>query len=183
MAQCLANIRVSIESLKAVAMSRSHLLLLPAAAFLMAGCGQSEPKSATPAKPMEKAIYMSTSDCAEGGKLSADQCGILIDRAVKAHEAKAPTFKGVRSCEEASGPDRCEKLMDGSFRMRLQAFFFEINGAKSNAAPLYPSAKGAIGFRDAAKKPVNALDDGVFVSQASMTAAHDNARLAKVIPK
>ncbi|NOT71554.1 MAG: DUF1190 domain-containing protein [Hyphomicrobium sp.] len=165
-------------------MFRPHLPLLAATALLLAGCGQSEPKiPGAAAKPMEKAIFMSTTDCAESGKLPADQCGTLIDRAVKAHETKAPTFKGVRSCEEASGPDRCEKMMDGTFRMRLQAFLFEINGAKSTAAPLYPSAKGAIGFRDAAKKPVSARDDSLIVSQAALTAAHENARLAKEMAK
>ena len=56
---------------------------------LLAGCGEAEkPKAAAP--PAERGIYISASDCADGGKLSAEQCGQAIDQAVAAFpEAEA----------------------------------------------------------------------------------------------
>lgn len=160
-------------------MSRVTISVL-AATLCLTGCGKSQPKTAE-GKPIaiEKAIYMSAADCAEGGKLSADDCSILIDNAVKIHEKTAPVFKGVRSCEEASGPDRCEKDVNGNYRMRLQAFMFEIGGPQPVVTALYPSADGKIGFRDPAKKLVDARDDNLIVSQASLQTAHENAKLGK----
>jgi hypothetical protein len=149
-----------------------------AAALVLSGCGKSEQKQAA-AKPIEKAIYMSAADCMDGGKLTADECTILIERAVKMHEATAPTFKSLRSCEEASGMDRCEKDVAGAYRMRLQAFMFEIGGPQPIVSPLYPSADGKIGFRDSKKKLVAAIDDNMIVSQASLTVAHENAKIGK----
>ncbi|MEQ1718249.1 MAG: DUF1190 domain-containing protein [Hyphomicrobium sp.] len=159
-------------------MPRVSPLLLLSAALALSGCGKSEEKHAA-AKPIEKAIYMSVADCAEGGKLSDEACTILIDRAVKAHEATAPTFKGLRSCEEASGADRCEKDVTGAYRMRLQAFMFEIGGPQPIVSALYPSIEGKIGFRDAKKKSVDARDDNLTVSQGSLTVAYENAKIGK----
>ena len=158
-------------------MFRSSILIMSAASVVLTGCGKAEKKAA--GKPAEKAIYMSTEDCAGDGKLTADACAILIDRAVKAHEASAPTFKSLLSCEKSSGLDRCEKDISGAYRMRLQAFMFEISAAASSAKPLYPSAGGAIGFRDAAKAAVEVTTDGLIVTQAALSAAHDNAKMKK----
>lgn len=128
---------------------------------------------------MEKAIYMSAADCADGGKLNADVCSILIERAVAQHEKTSPTFKSLRSCEEASGADRCTRDANGSYRMRLQAFMFEIGGAQPIATPLYPALQGNVGFRDAKKQLVAAIDDNLIVSQASLQLAYENSKLGK----
>lgn len=158
-------------------MFRSSVLLISAAAVVLTGCGKAEKKAA--GKPAEKAIYMSTGDCADDGKLSADACAVLIDRAVKTHEATAATYQSLLSCEKATGIDRCEKGISGAYRMRLQAFMFEISAAASSAKPLYPSAGGAIGFRDSAKAAVDVTTDGLIVTQAALSAAHDNAKMKK----
>jgi len=147
-------------------------------ALALGGCGKSEQKQAA-AKPIEKAIYLSAADCADGGKLKPEECDTLIDRAVKAHEATSEKFKGLRSCEEAAGIDRCEKDVSGTYRMRLQAFMFEIGGPQPIVTALYPSIEGKVGFRDPKKKPVDARDDNITVSQASLQIAFENAKIGK----
>ncbi len=147
-------------------------------ALALGGCGKSEQKQAA-AKPVEKAIYLSAADCADGGKLKPEECDTLIDRAVKAHEATSEKFKGLRSCEEAAGIDRCEKDVSGTYRMRLQAFMFEIGGPQPIVTALYPSIEGKVGFRDPKKKPVDARDDNITVSQASLQIAFENAKIGK----
>lgn len=159
-------------------MLRSSMFAVLAASLALSACGKSEDKAAAKVQT-EKAVYMSAADCADGGKLSADVCAALIERAVKMHETQSQTFKSARACEDASGFDRCERLADGSYRMRLQAFMFEIVGPQGQATPLYPSIDGKVGFRDAAKKPVDARDDNLIVSQAALTLAHENAKIAK----
>ena len=154
------------------------LLFALAAALGLSGCGKSEDKVASKIET-EKAIYMSSADCTDGGKVAADMCAVLIDRAVKMHEAQAPTFKSLRSCETDAGVDRCERTGKELYRMRLQAFLFEIIGKQAMATPLYPSADAKIGFRDAAKKAVDARDENFIVSQASLTLAHENAKIGK----
>lgn len=161
-------------------MPRLYPVIPLMAALAVAGCGKGEQKSAASIPPAEKAIYMSTADCVNGEKLTAEVCSILVDRAVKIHEQTSETFKGLRSCEEASGPDRCERDMNGTYRMRMQAFLFEFGGGKQpNATPLYPSIEGKVGFRDTKKKAVAALDDNMIVSQQSLQVAYENSKIGK----
>lgn len=162
-------------------MSRTLSVVVLLAASVLAGCGKSGPaQNGAGAPPAEKAIYMSAADCANGGKLNADVCSALIDRAVKIHEQTSERFKGLRSCEEASGPDRCERDMNGTYRMRLQSFLFEFGaGMPPNATPLYPSIEGKVGFRDPKKKLVAALDDNMIVSQQSLEVAYENSKIGK----
>ena len=163
-------------------MSRLLKSLIPLAASLaLRACGGSAPpKKADGAKPAEKAIYMSAADCADAGKLTPDICSALIEKTVKEHQKTAKTFKGLRSCEEDSGVDRCEKDAEGNYRMRLQAFMFEIGGTPQPVVtPLYPSIDGKVGFRDAKKKPVDARDDNVAVSQQSLQIAFENSKIGK----
>ena len=145
----------------------SRIAALGTVTLALSACGGSAPQQPANKGPqLEKAIYMSAADCAEGGKLDADTCSALIEKAVKVHEQTSQTFKGLRSCEEASGVDRCEKDATGTYRMRLQAFMFELGGPQPIVTPLYPSIEGKIGFRDAKKKLVDARDDNLTVSQA-----------------
>ena len=158
-------------------MMRPAPVLAIAALFALAGCGQSEDK-AVAAVPVERAIYMSAADCADGGKVPAEKCDALIETAVKQHETSAPSFKSLRSCEEASGIERCENDVTGTYRMRLQAFLISF-GKTITSAPLYPSDGGKIGFRDDKKAVVDALSDAFTVSNAALQAAHENAKIAK----
>lgn len=147
----------------------------------VAGCGGSAPpKKDANAKPSEKAIFMSAADCAESGKLTPDVCSALIERTVKEHEKTAQVFKGIRSCEEFAGPDRCERDAEGNYRMRLQAFMFEFaGGPQPVVSPLYPSVDGKVGFRDAKKKLIDARDDNLAVSAQSLQIAYENSKTAK----
>ena len=115
-------------------MLRLSILAVIAASVALSACGKSDGKAAKEVI-IEKSIYMSGADCADAGKLKPDACSLLIDRAVKMHEAQAATFKSLRSCED------------------------EIGGPQPQAMPLYPSAEGKIGFRDAQKKLVDGRDD------------------------
>lgn len=163
-------------------MARTLSIIAILAATTLAGCGKSEPKQAAGTAPTaEKAIYMSSADCANGGKLDAEVCSALIEKAVKMHEQTSEQYKGLRSCEEAAGPDRCVRDMNGSYRMRLQAFMFEFGapGTPPTATPLYPSIEGKVGFRDTKKKAVEALDDNITISQQSLQVAYENSKIGK----
>ena len=94
---------------------------LLATAALLAGCGEA-PQIQAPPPPSEKGVFISVTDCAESGKISADLCAQAIDTAVAIHEQQAPSFKTLRRCATAMGPDRCDKSVDGHYRARLRHF-------------------------------------------------------------
>ncbi len=159
-------------------MMRPAPILALAAALALAGCGGKTEEKPVAAVAVDKAIYISSADCADGGKVPAEECDVLIDKAVKLHEKSATTFKSLRSCEEAAGLERCENDVTGTYRMRLQAFLVSF-GKPITAAPLYPSAGGKIGFRDDKKAAIDALSDAYTVSNAALQVAHENAKIAK----
>jgi hypothetical protein len=143
----------------------------------LSGCGadpQPAPKSAAPA--IERGVFISATDCAATGKLTLDQCGDAIDKAVASHEAHAPDFAALDRCEAMFGQDRCDKGFDQRYRPRLQAFFV-ILAKPARAVPLYPPANNMIGFQSPSKQPINATDETLRVSVAALTVAHENAKL------
>ena len=142
---------------------------------LLAGCGEAEkPKAAAP--PAERGIYISASDCADGGKLSAEQCGQAIDQAVAAHEQTAPGYKTLSQCIAAEGAERCDKTVGGAYRARLQAFFVTMSNPP-HGVPLYPPAGSSVGFRSPSRQAISAKDETLHVSLAALTLAHENAKL------
>lgn len=142
---------------------------------LLTGCGEAEkPKAAAP--PAERGIYISASDCADGGKLSAEQCAQAIDQAVAIHEQTAPGYKTLSQCIAAEGAERCDKTVDGAYRARLQAFFVTISNPP-HGVPLYPPAGSSIGFRSPSRQAVSARDESLHVSLAALTLAHENSKL------
>ncbi len=139
------------------------------------GCSKAEePKVAAP--PPEHGVYISASDCADGGKLTLDQCAAAIDEAVASHEAQAPTYKSVAQCAGTMGPDRCDKGVDGLYRARVQAFYIVLSDPPS-AVPLYPPTTPAIGFQSPSKQAIDARNENLHVSVAALTVAHENAKL------
>lgn len=168
-------------------MSRSAKPALVLLTLTLAACGGSSPsnppqgqgQAAAKGSGVEKAIYMSAADCGDAGKLKADVCSQLIERTVREHEKTAQVFKGLRSCEEFAGVDRCERDASGAYRMRLQAFMFEIGGPQPIVTPLYPSGDGKVGFRDAKKKAVDARDDNIAVSSQALQIAFENSKIGK----
>ena len=91
-----------------------------ASVTLLTACGKAEElKAAGP--PAERGIFISTSDCADSGKLTAEQCGQAVDMAVAAHEQQAPVYKTRRQCETVEGPERCDKSSDEQYRAGLTA--------------------------------------------------------------
>ena len=151
------------------------LAMLLTFAALLGGCGQAEAPKAPPPPP-ERGIFISASDCAENGILSAELCGQAVDKAVSIHEQAAPSYKSLRQCTAAEGPDRCSKAVDGSYRARLQAFFITMSNPP-DAIPLYPSTANAVGFRSAGRQAVDATDENIHVSIAALTVANENAKL------
>jgi hypothetical protein len=143
----------------------------------LGGCG--EDATAVPNGPAaERGIFISSSDCADAGKLTIDQCGQAIDKAVAMHNRKAASYKNLRDCAAVEGPDRCSRDVDGSYRSNLQAFLVTMSDPPS-AVPLYASTDGSVGFRGMDKKAYPAIADGYTVSAAAQAAAHENAKLAK----
>lgn len=154
------------------------LALVAVAAAPLAGCGNSAPaKPTVQAPPVEKGVFISASDCADSGKLSADVCGQIIDQAVAAHEKNAPTYKFLRLCTTAVGPERCAKGVDGQYRARLQAFLV-IMAQTPAAVPLYPAGSGVVGFVAANKDKIDARDETLIVSNDALALANENAKLS-----
>lgn len=152
-----------------------------ASAVLLTACGDAAPPPPPPPPPSEKGLFISATDCAESGKLSAELCAQAIDTAVAIHEQQAPAFKSLRQCAAAMGPDRCDKSVDGHYRARLQAFFVTMSNPP-DAFPLYPGVNGFIGFRSATKEAIDARNEDLVVSTAAMTVANENALLAAPPP-
>lgn len=155
---------------------RSYLAILLPCLAIAGGCGQAEePKAAAP--PPETGIFISTSDCADSGKLTAEACGNAIDNAVASHEQAAPTYKTINQCAGVAGPDRCDKGVDNLYRARIQAFYVVMSDPPT-AVPLYPPVTPAIGFQSPSKQTIDARNENMHVSVAALTVAHENAKLS-----
>ena len=89
----------------------------------LSGCGGDPRRPQIRGAAIERGIFISATDCAATGKLTLDECGDAIDKAVAEHDAHAPVFAQLDRCESAFGDDRCDKGFDQRYRPRLQAFF------------------------------------------------------------
>jgi uncharacterized protein YgiB involved in biofilm formation len=146
-------------------------------AALSACGGETAPKA--PQAAVEHGVFISSSDCAATGKLTLDQCGEAIDRAVAQYQAQAPAYESAGKCEEAAGLERCEKGVDGRYRQQLQAFFVTL-AAPGHAVPLYAPSRSVIGFQSPSKQIIDARDETLRVSEAALTLAHENAKMAEI---
>jgi hypothetical protein len=143
----------------------------------LGGCGENATAVSNEAAA-ERGIFISSGDCADAGKLTIDQCGQAIDKAVTLHNREAASYKNLRDCAAVEGPDRCARDVDGSYRSNLQAFLVTMS-TPASAVPLYASTDGSIGFRGMDKKAYPAIADGYSISAAAQAAAHENAKLKK----
>lgn len=154
---------------------RLPLIAVVAAAATLTACGQAEePHAAGP--PPEHGVFISSTDCAERGKLTLDQCGHAIDEAVAAHTQTSPVYKSLRQCEAAQGPERCDRIGDSEYRARVQAFFVTM-GDQPTAVPLYPPHGSTAAFRSPSKQELKASDESLKMSHAALSLANENARL------
>lgn len=141
----------------------------------LTACGKAEEhKAAGP--PPEHGIFVSSTDCAERGKLTLDQCGHAIDLAVAAHNATSTVFKTLRQCEAAEGLERCDRIGENEYRARVQAFFVTM-GDPATAVALYPPQSSKAAFRSPSKQELSANDESLNMSHAAMSLASENARL------
>jgi len=147
------------------------------AAAALAGCGNSATEVAPKAKA-ETGIFISSEDCATRQKLTIDECGQAIDRAVALHQSRAPSYNSLTACASVEGPDRCAKGVDGKYQPNVQAFLVTF-GQPPSAVPLYATSDGSAGFKGLDKKNVGLKDDGNTFSESAEALAHENARLAK----
>jgi hypothetical protein len=121
-------------------------VLIAASTLLLAGCGGGDEAQQNAAKkPVEQAVFTSTTDCADSGKLTMDQCVVVIEAAVAQHVAMAPTYGSLRSCEKAEGDDKCERMDEKTYRPMLRAYLVII-AEQPIAIPLYPTKDGKAGF-------------------------------------
>ena len=156
----------------------SKFIVVLIGGMALTGCGSDpDPAQKSQAPPIEHGIFISATDCAATGKLTIDQCGQAIDRAVAEHEAQAPVFASIDRCEGTYGVDRCDKGVDERYRPRLQAFFVTLANP-AHAVPLYPPSKSLIGFQSPSRQPVSARDQTLRVSEAALTLAYENAKLS-----
>lgn len=155
--------------------------VLAVAAIALAGCGGGEKKAA--AAPAFRGIYTTSSDCANSGKLDAQQCMDAMEKAVLEHEKAAPSYTTLKSCENTEGKDRCERTHAGSYRPVLLAFLVTAS-TPPKATPLYAPGDKKVGFRTAAKEFFLTSDDSVAMSQHAQTLAEANVdKKSAVKPK
>lgn len=141
--------------------------------FVLVACGRAPPKVQGPAAP--QGLFISTNDCAESGKLSAELCGKAVDEAVAIHHSQAPHFATMRQCEAGFGLDRCDKGADGQYRPRIQAFLITMKDPPEGK-PLYPSEPGKPGFRTADKASITNAAETYTVSNAAAAIGNENAK-------
>jgi hypothetical protein len=146
-------------------------------AAILAGCGNSA-TAVTPKNTIERGIFISSGDCADFQKLTIDQCGQVIDKAVAMHQSRGPSYSSLHACAAIEGPDRCAKGVDGNYQPNLQAFLVTF-GASASAVPLYATSDGSAGFKGLDKQNFNLNNDSYTFSDAAQALAHENARLAK----
>ena len=148
------------------------------AASTLSACGQAEEKKvAGPAA--ERGIFISTRDCAESGKITADNCSKAIDEAVAVYNGSTiKVYKSLRQCEAGEGgPDRCDKTGEGEYRPRLQAFFITMS-EPPKGVPLLPPKGPSIAFTSPSKQVIDARDESLHVSTEALTVANENAKLS-----
>ena len=149
--------------------SRPQFLIVAFAAAcstLLTGCSGGSSK-AKAAKKAEQSVYTSTSDCADQGKITIDECIDAIEPAISLHVKKAPTYSSLRSCEKAQGADRCERDAGDSYRPKLRAFLVTFSEKRNVATPLYATKDGTSGFRKLDKSLVSGHNEDInFSSQA-----------------
>jgi Protein of unknown function (DUF1190) len=154
---------------------RNPLAVVAFIAVALSGCGKAEePKVAAP--PAEHGVFISSTDCADSGKITEDACGHAIDQAVANHNNIAPVYKTIRQCEAAEGPERCDKTGDNEYRIRIQAFFVTMSEPPT-AVPLYPPVSSTAAFRSPSKQELSVKDDSLNMSHHAMSVASENARL------
>jgi len=147
------------------------VLSLMTGVLALAGCGASEPQSDT---PIERGVFTSATDCAEGGKRTLEQCSAAITAAVAEHERAAATYPSLKSCETAEGADKCERTDTKSFRPRLMAFLVRMTDPPA-AWPLYPTIKGEAGFRTGDNTILLSEDESLTFSRPALAAAELHA--------
>ncbi|WP_045836619.1 DUF1190 domain-containing protein [Hyphomicrobium sp. 99] len=147
------------------------------AAVTLAGCGNSA-TAVTPKTKVETGVFISSGDCASMQKLTIDQCGQAIDKAVALHRSHAPSYKSLSACAAAEGPDRCAKGVDGTYQPNVQAFLVTF-GQPPSALPLYATSDGSLAFKGLDKQKFGLNDDGSNFSESAEALAHENARMAK----
>jgi hypothetical protein len=146
----------------------TSLRMPPLAAALLtlslAACGN----ASAPKEEAAKAIYTGAGDCADGGKLSYEQCAEAMNLAVTEHEKTAPNYSSLKRCEEKEGSGKCENAENGQFRPKLLAFFV-VASQPPVATPLYPATKGEPGFRTASNKLYLEKDHTITFSEHAQT--------------
>jgi hypothetical protein len=140
---------------------------------MLSGCGKSTP--GVPAAPVERGIFVSSGDCAETGKLTIDQCGQAIDKAVALHQSRAPSYKTLAACTAKEGSDRCAKGIDDEYHPNVEAFLITF-GSPPSATPLYGTSDGSVGFRGLENQKFGLNDDRYSVSDSARIIAHENAK-------
>jgi hypothetical protein len=140
------------------------------AALVVAGCGNAK-KSGDKAAKAESVIYVSTEDCAAGGRLKPDECSKLFEAAIERHEKNAPKYKRLEDCEKAEGEGRCERTMAGTIHPRPMAFQVTFS-SRPTAQVVYLALKGAAAFRTATGTAIDPKGDVEFTDRAREKLAH-----------
>lgn len=141
----------------------------------LTACGKAEEQH-TAAPPAEHGVFVSSTDCAERGKLTLDECGHAIDQAVAVNAEQSTVYKSLRQCEATEGLERCDRIGENEYRARIQAFFVTMSDP-ATAVALFPPQSSKAAFRSPSKQELSAHDESLNMSHAAMSLASENARL------
>jgi hypothetical protein len=156
--------------------ARLAITAMALAAVPLAGCGDGAAKQTV---RVPRGVYTSSSDCAEAGKLSFEECTGALERAVAAHEKQAPSYGSLKSCEKTEGESQCERTDAGGYRPRLLAFLVTAT-TPPTARALYAAPAGKEGFRASDKTLFLISDETLtFSSHAHTLAESGDAKKKK----
>lgn len=154
--------------------TRKHLTATLASAAILTGCGGEDEN----AKPMERGVVTSAIECADIYSLDITKCQNAIRDAINAHEKASTKYDRLHKCEDAEGPQRCERSGQKDFSRKLQAFLLGIADPPL-AAPLYATTDETAGFvRDDGTVILLDQDEIKFSDQAA-----DVAEANAILPK
>jgi uncharacterized protein YgiB involved in biofilm formation len=120
-------------------------LSLSAVALALAGCSAAAP-AVTNARQY---VVTNSSECASMTGLNDDDCGAMIEKAIKVHTEKSTRYTRLPLCEKTEGVDQCERLEDKVWIPKPQGILITVSKSSREAKMLFASRNKSATFRTA----------------------------------
>lgn len=154
------------------ALVKPRTLAVLACGLALAACGKAEKKEEK--VEAKQYIVVSAVDCADNTGLDYDTCSTVLEKAIGQHDKSATVHSRNDACEKAEGVDRCERVGEKSYRVRLTAFQITMSD-KPTAIPLYAGKSDKPGLRTASDTSISPDTDSFIFTKSAEDAAHMHA--------